>query len=340
MAQPTKVPHYVRRFARLPHVLEVLTAYPNGLALDDLAEQVGAETAELREDLLAFYTAEVEPFGLERAQHGLEFLGSDGDDVDPNKAEVVRISGDLGLDELGVHHLTAGELALLYAAASRLQDLDPDDEHLAAAVDALAETMFDEPSTPEGEEHYAWEEFLAPLHEGISQRRKVRIVYSRAWYSGVSDRVIEPYRLVSTRRGWEVDAGPLDDAGVMRTFLLSNIREAELLDDTYEVPDDLEELLVRQRETARIRVRLPQAGRWAGDMYAEEVHVVDEDELVIALDLDLLPPLEHRLGLLMLAAGTSSEVVSPVDLAKTGPALAEELLAHHRRTTDSWDGRL
>jgi proteasome accessory factor C len=68
------------------------------------------------------------------------------------------------------------------------------------------------------------------------------------------------------------------------------------------------------------------------DGYPEQVRVVDDDELTVTLDLDLLPPVEHRVGLLMLAAGVDARVIDPSRLVACSPALAAELLVDHRRT--------
>ena len=51
------------------------------------------------------------------------------------------------------------------------------------------------------------------------------------------------------------------------------------------------------------------------------------------LDLDLLPPVEHRVGLLLLIAGDDAQVLEPAGLIAAGPKLAAELLEHHRATT-------
>lgn len=333
-----EAPGYVWRFARLPRVLELLADYPDGLSLDRLAERVGAPVEEVREDLLSFYSADVVEFGFYRPAPALEFLGPDGDEVDPNQAEVVRISGDPGVEELGVQYVTAGELALLFTAARLLQDLEPADPHLASAVRVLAETMYGEPSGAPAPRPRPGNDALGALQEAVRTRRRVRIVYSRAWRSGVSERVIDPYRLVNTRRGWEVDAGPLDADRRMRTYLLANLRDCEVLEDTFLPPDDLDERLARQRETTRVRVTLPQSARWAADMYAEDVRTVVEDEIAVTVDLDLLPPLGHRVGLLLLASGPRAQVVSPAELRSAGAGLARTLLEHHRRTTDRWEG--
>lgn len=324
-------PKYVERVVRLPEVFERLAAHPNGLALSDLAAHVGVPADELREDLMAFYSADVGPewlMGLSRPLV-LEFLGPDGDDdIDPNDAEVVRITDPRPFDELGVEYVDASELALIYTAARALHDLHPDDRDLEAAIDVLAETMFGDaqPGLPGAR---AWDHALAPLQEATRERRQVRIEYSRAWESGVTTRVIEPWKLVQTRRGWEVDAGPVDPRGEIRTFLLSNIRVAEVLDEFFEAPEDLDERLDRQRSTSVVRVRLPHAARWAADMYAEEVRVVADDETTVTVDLALLPPLDRRVGLLCLAAGPGAEVVEPGEFAGMGAALAAELLEHH-----------
>jgi proteasome accessory factor C len=330
-----EAPSYVRRFARLPRVLELLADYPNGLPLDELAAKVGAPVAELRQDLLAFYSADLVEFGFDRPPATLEFLGPEGGDEDPDEAEIVRISGDPGLDELGVQYVGASELALLFTAARVLQDLDPSDEHLARAIDVLAETMYGEEAAGETPEHRRWNDALDPLQAGVREHRRVRIVYSRAWQTGVRERVIEPYQLVNTRRGWETDAGPVDESGAIRTYLLTNVRRAELLSDHFEPPDDLTGVLERQRETSRVRVRVPQSARWTAEMYAEEVQVVADDEEFCTLDLDLLPPLEHRVGLLLLASGPSAQLLEPTDLKSARATLAQQLLEHHRRTTDT-----
>ena len=232
-------PHYVHRFARLPQVLELLAAYPDGLSIDDLAEQARVPSAELREDLIWFTTAQGDVAVLDRPMICLEFLSADGVDLDDaGDAELVRLSGYDGLEELGVEYVTAGELALLYAAGLLQRDLDPDDSHLAEALGVLEETMRGE-SRSSTQGHRRYDDVIDPLKQAASEHRRVRIRYSRAWREGVTDRVIEPYRLIHARGGWEVDAGPLDENDDLRTFLLTNIRSANLLDETFTPPDDL-----------------------------------------------------------------------------------------------------
>jgi predicted DNA-binding transcriptional regulator YafY len=321
-------PKYVARIARLPEVFARLAEHPDGLPLSALADELDIKVDELREDLAAFFTADLGiMLGLYRPDV-LEFLGPDGDEALPADAQVVRIVQPP--EELGVEHVDAAELALVYSAARALADIEPDNADLLGALDVLTETLFGDAVAPAPPVAAArWNRPLPVLQQAQEQRRRVRIVYSRSWVHGVGERVIEPYRLVQTRRGWEVDAGPVGDNGTLRTFLLSNIREAELLDETFEPPADLGSLLEAQRATTTVRVCLPQDGRWAADMYAERVTFVADDPESVVVDVDLLPPLGRRVAMLVLAAGPEAFVVSPQELDREVGLLAEELLIHH-----------
>lgn len=328
----SNVPKYVSRIARLPEVFARLAAHPDGLSLADLAADFETTVAELREDLLAFYTADVGGvWGLSRPEV-LEFLGPDGSTEDPGTADVVRLVSESPID-LGVEYVDAGELGRVHAAAQALMDIEPHNAELAEALDVLARTMFGEAAAEDGDAPRvaAWNRLLPELRQAQDEQRAVRIVYSRAWEPGVTEREIEPYRLVQTRRGWEVDAGPVDDQGRIRTFLLSNIRSAEVLDREFVVPDDLAGHLARQRATTRVRVLLPQQARWVADFYAEQVTFIEDDERDVVVDLDLLPPVEDRVGRLLLTAGPAATVLDPPALDTAGVVLAEVLLLHHAK---------
>jgi proteasome accessory factor C len=102
------------------------------------------------------------------------------------------------------------------------------------------------------------------------------------------------------------------------------------LDETFEPPADVAALLEEQRSVQTVRVQIPHAARWAADVYAEQVRFVQDDELTVTLDLDLLPPVERRVGLLTLVAGVDARVLSPAPLIAAGPKVAAGLLEHHR----------
>ncbi|MDO7867624.1 helix-turn-helix transcriptional regulator [Nocardioides jiangxiensis] len=323
-------PKYIQRFARLPEVFDLLTGRPGGLPLRQLADAVGTSVDELREDLLTFYATEPRNalFGLQRPD-SIDFCAADGSDADPADAEVVRIIGEQPWDELGVEYLDASELALIYTAATALLEIRPDDEELRGAVAVLTQTMLGglDADAAVATPHDSWHSSLEPLQAAVDGHRRVRITYSAAWSEGVRERVIEPWRLVQTRRGWEVDAGVDGD---VRTYLLAHIRSLEVLEETFEPPADVDARIEAQRATTTVRVRVPHRARWAADFHAERVDVVTDDELTATLDLALLPPVEQRIGQLLLVAGEDAQVLAPAGLIAAGPALAEQLLAHHR----------
>ncbi|RJS46462.1 WYL domain-containing protein [Nocardioides cavernaquae] len=321
-------PKYTQRFARLPAVFEQLASHPGGLPLADLAAQTGVPTAELREDILAFYTADVAPLllGLTRPAV-LDFRNADGAEDEPTTAEYVCIIDERPSEELGVEYVDPAELALIFTAAQALLDIDPSDADLLGAVEVLTETAFGTPVEPSGTR--SWNRALEALQEAVAGSHLVEISYSRSWDEGVFTRTIEPYLLVQTQRGWEVDAGPADAHGRIRTYLLSNIRDYVVSEATFKPPADLARMLAAQRKTETVRVRIPHHARWAADFYAEDVAIVDDDESTATLDLELLQPVDTRVGLLLLIAGDESWVLNPAHLATAGPILAGELLTHH-----------
>jgi hypothetical protein len=74
---------------------------------------------------------------------------------------------------------------------------------------------------------------------------------------------------------------------------------------------------------------VPQGARWAVERHAEPAEVVQEDEEGVKLRANVLPPVQRRVGLVLLVAGPDAFVTEPADLRDAGCDLARELLAHH-----------
>jgi proteasome accessory factor C len=161
------------------------------------------------------------------------------------------------------------------------------------------------------------------------ERRRVRITYARAWRPGVRDRVIEPYRMIRTRRGWEIDAGPPAGDGELRTYLLARVQQFEVLAERFTDPDDLDELLARHRALTRVELIVPHETRWAVEKYAERVAVLAENPRTVRLSVFLLEPVRFRVGLILLDGGVRARIIEPAELADAGQELARILLAHY-----------
>lgn len=333
------LPGYVTRLARMPQILAYLQTHPDGMAMADLATEFDLAPERLHEDLIAFFMADA--FSQDDTFLGLsgpaplEFTNVEGAEIDPNDATWVRVVDPRPTEEMGAEYLDSAELGLVWTAAVALADLEQDaDPHLASAIEVLTETLFEGVDGPtmavRGDA-----DAVRDLRRAIDERRLVRIRYSRAWEKGETTRVIAPYLLVETHRGWEVDAGAVEADLGLRTFLVHNIRELHVTEETFERPVDVDEQLQAQRITERVRLVLPHAARWAADMYAESVTVVEDDETTQTLDLELLPPAERRVGLMLLAAGEESRVIHPRGMMVAALETAATLLAHHRREPEA-----
>lgn len=318
---------YVERLVGLPQALEILSLHPDGLPIRDLAAELGVKPETLRDTVLAYYRMDLAEYGSDLYRLPVvEFVSPEGQPDDPYEAEVLRVESPEPERELGVEYLSAGELAALYEAGRDLLELEPANEHLREALEALHSSLL--PVDPERREALG-SDAAQQLAHAVAQRRKVRIEYARAWHPGVSTRTIHPYRMVRTRRGWEVDAGPPDDRGRLRTYLVAGIHSVTLLDEEFERPDNVDNLIANNRAITQVELVVPQAARWVVDRFAEHVEVLDEDELSIKVRADLLPPLERRVGLILITAGPEAFVMTPGWLQDAGVALARELLMHH-----------
>jgi proteasome accessory factor C len=206
--------------------------------------------------------------------------------------------------------------------------LDPDNAVLAAAVEKLR-VFLDEDMRPTTQAPTAG---LTPAewYRAAREHRRVRITYARAWWPGSSERVVEPYRVVRTRRGWEVDAGPPDEDGRLRTFLLTGVLDAEVLDEGFEPPADLVELLVAQRRTTPVRLVVPSSAVWVVERQAEKVELVREDGVESEVVAHLLEPVADRVARILLVAGPDAFVADARrEYDDAGRDLARRLLAHH-----------
>lgn len=318
---------YVRRFTRIGSALRILADYPDGLALRRLAELLDADPGELREEMLAFYSAEAAtpiPFHDYR-DPGLEFVSDTGEDIDPHEADIIVVHGE-PLASIGVDRLTSAEMAQLWRTGQALLAMEPENATLAEALRAVADGWLEGAAAAISEPGEAW---VAELRTAVGQCRVVRIEYSRAWRPGVFHRDIHPYRVVSGPRGWEVAAGPIGEDGMPRTYLLGNVRELVVTAERFVRPAGVDDLIKANRAVTTVRMVLPRDAEWAADRLAESVESVDADPDDLTVDVELLEPVAARVGLIIVATQGAGFVVSPVALADAGRSMAERLMAHH-----------
>lgn len=326
-------PQYVTRFARVARAIPVLALHPAGMRLADLATKLGTTEDELREEIRAYYQADVPP-GLSGAYREpmIEFAAGplpadDDDELDFGTAAYVRLR-DLrtGVD-VGAKFLSLGELTVVSRAGHDLLAEEPHNDVLESALKKLDDSVLD--GFDRGGPRWLGDQ-ARKMRQAARDRRRVRIGYARAWHPGVVERLIEPYQVLHTRRGWEVDAAVAGRAGVVRTYLVSGIRRLEVLAEKFSRPDDADERIAANRQLKAVEVVVPQGARWAVELYAESAQLLAEDEDSVKLRALLLQPVQRRLGLLLIAAGPDAFVVSPPELTDAARELARDLLDHHR----------
>jgi proteasome accessory factor C len=318
------VARFAERIGTLSDALTILEFHPAGLPLMQLASELDTTAESLRQTLLAYYVADLAA-QVDFRLPVIEFVGSDADD-DPALAEVVRVVSPAPERELGVEHLSAEQLGAIHAAGSDLLAIEPDNDVLRSALEAFETSLWPVRSS-NGADFGA--DIAAEVNRAAQEHRRVRIVYARAWHPGISERIVEPYRVLRTRRGWEVDAGPADEAGHIRTFLVSGIRELSLLEETFERPGNVDDLVAAQRTAVDVELVVPQTGRWAVERFAESVKLLQDDEESVKIRASLLPPVEQRAGLILISCGPEAFVMAPPSMLDAGAALARQLLDHH-----------
>lgn len=326
---------YVQRLGRVFEALQILDLYPAGLALEGLAQVLGCSVADVRADLAALNAGS--DLGPENDGGFILFLSrlpddltrTDEDDqddlyVDPKDAVAVRLHGP-SLHR-GAGGLTVADLGAVLQQAQDLVQIDPSDTAMARVVAEIRSRWLPGVTDvwrPGYEGQY--EHLFA---EAIAAKRCVWIRYERLWRPGIVEREIQPYDLVRTHRGFEVDAATPQEPTTIKTYLVDQIREAEILDDTFERPTAVAELCARHRSTTEVVVVVPKDREWAAEYLSEEVVVEARDDET-QLRLSVLEPVAERVGLVVIQAGPDAFVASPREITGAPAEVAAKLWDHH-----------
>lgn len=305
-------------FARLSSVLTLLHAHPDGLRVDYLAAQVGVPESRLRDELLAYYAADT----LTVRPDTLLFTTGEGREDDPHSAEVVRVVSERPAAELGVELMPVRDWLRAYQSAAWISQMQPENRDLAEALDIIGQRILSR--TPPHPDSAIGAVLSAALHDRVH----LDLEYSRAWLPGVVSRRVAPLRLVQTARGWELDT--LCD-GEVRTFLIDRIRSATPTSEPFEVPAGIDARLRDHRRVTAVDLSVPQGWQSVVDRYAESSEVLRQDEDDALVRGAFLPPVDERIGMILVSA-PGSFVVAPGVLNEAGPAMAQLLLAHHGLT--------
>lgn len=333
---------YPRRLIQAANSLEILSLYSRGLAIADLAEQLNTSAHELRGTLDAYHRGRevtqavgASPLVFFDTEPPESWNGINRDDwvdehvTDADAAVWVQREFRRADDDPFAVMLSVRHIVDLLACAESLYETEPDNDELRTAIAALRlqwfPQMLETQASPDAD-------VLPLLRQAIDERHKVRFVYCREWQPGVVPRIVEPWQLCRTHLGFELDAGPVRDNGRIRIYLVRNISDAELLDETFEPPSDAARLIAANRDTVDVEVVVPNRAARDYEGLVQNLEVLEREEEPEgdqALRIRLQQPFEDRLALFLFRAGPDAFVVEPDRFAGVAARKAAELLAHH-----------
>ncbi|GAB4559006.1 MAG: WYL domain-containing protein [Anaerolineae bacterium] len=318
-----------KRISRILELVQLIAAAPRRYLRRDLAERFEISERMIQKD-------------LEVIRHGL-------------KLSLVHSPEGYYFEEMpqlpALQYTFSEALALLLGVQAARQVSGVGSVELAAAV-ARLEALFPPEFTPllrqirkepvmaVQREHR--QEMLMLLHQALIQGRKVRIVYETRSRGGeITERVVRPYYIMPYVRSWQLIAYcEWREDELM--FKVDRIREATLLDERYQIPDDfdLEAYLGstwgimrgEAGEPVDVVLRFEQeAGSWVSEEYwhpSQQVEEQPDGSVLFRLHVAVTPELVNWL----LYYGRRVEVLEP-------PELRERVVEEHRRAAEMYEER-
>ncbi len=255
------------RLPRLLALVPYLRTHP-GAELADVAAVFGVGVRQLNDDLNLLWVC-----GLPGGGPGdLIDFAFEGEQVTVIEAQTLDRPLKLTADEALALRVAARALADVPGLAER-DALESAQAKLAFASGALAAAAADAPLMQVALEPEA--EALATVRRALDERRQLELRYLVASRDEVTERAVDPMRLVSVDGRWYLE-GWCHLAEGVRLFRLDRMVDASLAGTaaplpSEAVPRDLAEGLFRPREQdLTVVLELEPAARWVADYYPVE----------------------------------------------------------------------
>ncbi|MFD3501079.1 helix-turn-helix transcriptional regulator [Streptomyces sp. NPDC058676] len=313
-ARPTNAIDQTRRMLSL---MTYLRERP-GARVEDVARAFGITEDELVSDL------DVLPMC------GTSFRGGDLLDIDTDGERIWWHNPDDVAEPLRLAADEATALLVAARAVSTLPGLRESDRQALLRATAKVEAAAGEQAGASSRLSVTFESeggVFADVDRAISERRRLWIRYYSPARDEVTEREIDPIRLVSVGHTY-VEAW-CRRSEARRTFRLDRVAEIRILDEPSAPPEielrDLSEGLVQPAaEDPEVVVEVGPGGRWVAEYYPHD----SADELPDGgLRITLRTPEPASLKRLALRLGRDGRIVSPRDLADSAREAAREALA-------------
>ncbi|KAF5998297.1 MULTISPECIES: helix-turn-helix transcriptional regulator [Streptomyces] len=324
-ARPTNAIDQTRRMLSL---VTYLRERP-GAHVGDVARAFGITEDELISDL------DVLPLC------GTSFRGGDLLDIDTDGDRIWWHNPDLVAEPLRIAADEATALLVAARAVSTLPGLREGDRQALLRATAKVEAASGEAAAASSRLSVTFESeggVFADVDRAISERRRLWIRYYSPSRDELTEREIDPIRLVSVGHTY-VEAW-CRRSEARRTFRLDRVAEIRILDEPSAPPEielrDLSEGLVQPAaEDPEVVVEVGPGGRWVAEYYPHD----SADELPEGgLRIALRTPDPASLRRLALRLGRDGRIVSPPELADSAREAAREALAAYDGLEGDQDG--
>ncbi|MER5177960.1 WYL domain-containing protein [Streptomyces sp. NPDC002896] len=265
---------------------------------------------------------------------GTSFRGGDLLDIDTDGERIWwRNPGALAAEAAEPLRIAADEATALLVAAravATLPGLRESDRQALLRATAKLEAAAGEAAGASSRLSVTFESeggVFADVDRAISERRRLWIRYYSPSRDELTEREIDPIRLVSVGHTY-VEAW-CRRSEARRTFRLDRVAEIRILDEPSAPPEvelrDLSEGLVQPAaEDPEVVVEVGPGGRWVAEYYP---HDSAEELPEGGLRITLRTPDPASLRRLALRLGRDGRIVSPQDLAESAQRAAREALA-------------
>ncbi len=259
-----------QKLRRLLYVVPFVAQQPDGVSIDDLAEQVGVDRETIMRDLDLLTLV-----GPPQGDPGEYLLISVEED---------RVYVDLAQKLTRPLRMTAAEgcSLLLGIRSLRNQEVVPYEEALISAESKLIKALGRDAEkasemaerTVVAADQKALMKQVADLSQAATNRQSISINYVSASRATVGDRKLNPYGVVHHAGNWYLVAY-CHNRTDLRTFRVDRILSLEVLDQTFEMPTDFsldtykrEHLYVPTADSTAVQVRLnPRAAALVGSAW-------------------------------------------------------------------------
>lgn len=307
-----------RRLQRILLLVPYAIKHP-GVTVGELARKFGVDEKDLMDDLNLVFLCGLPGYGP-------------GDLIDVTIDEdrvYIRMADYFGAP----FRLTPAEALALYAGGQALADLPGMEEAdalrraLVKLGRALGADGGGEAAPIDVKLEGGTQEHLELVRTAVAARRRIRLHYRSLSRGLLTERDVDPWGLVAALGHWYL-VGLDHLSGEERMFRLDRVKEARLLDEVTDVPEDFDPARYRNAWTgggggSRLSLEIsPEASRWFADYYPTAAREVLSDGWE---RVELEASGEGWAATLLVKLGRDARAVHPKELAAAARSLAERI---------------